>query len=187
MTSHHRLTCMRKGITSCVIPIFSAKVVSLVSWGIFKHQKEKRGKSKETTPKSEILLNLKQNQTRWGLTGISSEREKTPVLGMRCCGSLCKLRSFHLDSRRKGRFPGFQVFWLGHLEWKGLSFDVWVSCSFSQPYSSYSGAEIVTKGIRQTQRGAWACQCSAATVSILTNQVVLIEREVGWGGEIFFL
>ena len=36
---------------------------------IFKHQKEKEGeKSKETTPKSEILLNLKQNQTHRGLT-----------------------------------------------------------------------------------------------------------------------
>ena len=59
---------MWKRIRSCVIPIFSATVVSLVSWGIFKHQKEKEGENpKRPPPKSEILLNLKQNQKYQGL------------------------------------------------------------------------------------------------------------------------
>ena len=40
-----------------------------VMGGIFKHQKEKEGENpKRPPPKSEILLNLKQNQTYQGLT-----------------------------------------------------------------------------------------------------------------------
>lgn len=48
----HTLTFTRKGITSCVIPILlaTALVASLVSWGIFKHQKEKGENPKRPPP-----------------------------------------------------------------------------------------------------------------------------------------